>query len=105
MSGLARLSRWLPSLLASLALLPSPLLAEEGGEIVSTTDPVSQAIVGVLIVTLFVLLAREAAHRVLIAMGTVAILWLFTYFTPWKLIAFEASVRALDVNCSCCWRA
>lgn len=82
---------------ALLTLLPTPLLASEG-EVVSTQDPVSQTIVGVLIVTLFVLLAREAAHRVLIAMGTVAVLWLFTYFTPWKLIGFEASARALDVN-------
>ena len=88
---------WTRALVALLLLIPAPLLAAEE-EIVSTTDPVSQAIVGVLIVTLFVLLAREAAHRVLIAMGTVAVLWMFTYFTPWKLIGFEASGRALDVN-------
>ena len=91
MSGLARFSRWLPALLAFLALLPSPLLAAEGGEIASTTDLVSQTIVGILVVSLFVLLALEAAHRVLVAMGTVAVLWMFTYFTPWKLISFESS--------------
>ena len=89
---------WARALLALFLLLPTPLLAAEGGGIASTTDPVSQTIVGVLVVSLFVLLAMEAAHRVLIAMGTVAILWMFTYFTPWKLIGFESSAAHLDVN-------
>jgi Na+/H+ antiporter NhaD/arsenite permease-like protein len=83
--------------LASFLLLPTPLFASQEG-MVSATDPVSQTIVGVLIVLLFVLLAMEAAHRVLVAMGTVAVLWIFTYFTPWKLIGFEKSAEHLDVN-------
>lgn len=64
----------------------------------STTDPISQGIVALVVVTLFVLLAREAAHRVLIAMVSAAFLWLVTYLTPWHLITFEASARALDLN-------
>jgi Na+/H+ antiporter NhaD/arsenite permease-like protein len=83
---------------ALVLLAPTPLLAAERGGIASTTDPVSQGIVAALIVALFILLAREAAHRVLVALGTVAVLWLVTYLTPWKLIGFEASVRHLDVN-------
>jgi len=82
---------------ALLLFPPVPLWASQG-EVVSTQDPVSQTIVGVLVVTLFVLLAREAAHRVLIAMATVAVLWIVTYFTPWKLIGFEKSAEHLDVN-------
>jgi Na+/H+ antiporter NhaD/arsenite permease-like protein len=64
----------------------------------STTDPISQGIVALVVVTLFVLLAREAAHRVLIAMVSAAFLWMVTYLTPWHLITFEASARALDLN-------
>ncbi len=89
---------WARVLPALFLALPTPVLASEGEGLASTQDPVSQAIVGVLVVLLFVLLAREAAHRVLVAMGTVAVLWLVTYFTPWKLIGFEASARHLDVN-------
>lgn len=44
----------------------------------STTDPISQGIVAVVIVALFVLLAREAAHRVLIAMVSASLLWMVT---------------------------
>ncbi|MHB1192076.1 MAG: ArsB/NhaD family transporter [Longimicrobiales bacterium] len=91
-------SLWARVLLGPLLLLPTPLLASEGGEIASTTDPVSQAIVAVVVVLLFVMLAREAAHRVLIAMVSAAFLWVMTYLTPWKLISFEASARHLDVN-------
>ena len=84
-------------LVALLLLIPAPLLASEG-EIVSTTDPVSQGIVAFVVVALFVLLAMEAAHRVLIAMVSAAFLWMMTYLTPWHLISFEASARHLDVN-------
>ena len=43
--------------------------------VASSTDPVSQLIVGALIVGLFGVLALEKAHRVLVVMTAVAILW------------------------------
>ncbi len=58
----------------------------------------SQVIVGVLIVALFVVLAIEAAHRVLVVMGAVAILWAVTYLTPFKLLPLESTAAALDLN-------
>ncbi|HEX9167052.1 MAG TPA: SLC13 family permease [Gemmatimonadales bacterium] len=64
----------------------------------STTDPVSQALVAGIIIMVFVLLARETAHRVLIIMGAVALIWGITYLTPYRLIGFEASQAALDLN-------
>lgn len=64
----------------------------------STTDPVSQAIVGVIVVGVFVLLTLEAAHRVLIAMSAVALLFLISYFTPYRLITFDGVAQALDIN-------
>jgi Na+/H+ antiporter NhaD/arsenite permease-like protein len=64
----------------------------------STTDVVSQGIVAILLLSVFVLLAREAAHRVLIVVTAVAAMWLFTYLTPYRLITFEAAKNALDLN-------
>ncbi len=82
-----------------IGLLPMSLWAQEGGEaLVSTTDPVSQAIVGVVVLALFVLLAMEAAHRVLIAMVCASFLWAVTYLTPYKLISFQAAARHIDMN-------
>lgn len=66
--------------------------------VTATTDPVSQGLVAAIITAVFVLLTREQAHRVLIIGGAVAVLWAFTYLTPWKLIGFEASHEALDLN-------
>ena len=83
-----------------LALL-RPLLALQEGALPSlapTTDAVSKSIVGVILVAVFALLALEAAHRVLIVLGAVAILWLVTYFTPYHLMTFEATAQALDMN-------
>ncbi len=89
---------WLSAAIA-LCLLPAPLLASEGGaELASTTDPASQGIVGAVILALFVMLSVEMAHRVLVAMACAAFLWMVTYLTPWRLIGFEASARALDLN-------
>ena len=88
-----------PGALFALSLLPAPLMASEGaGALASTTDPVSQGIVAIVILALFVLLALEKAHRVLVAMACAAFLWMTTYLTPWTLISFEASARALDLN-------
>lgn len=68
------------------------------GTFASTTDPTSQAIVGAVIVAVFIALALDKAHRVLIVLGAVAFLWLVSYLTPWRLISFEASQRHLDLN-------
>jgi Na+/H+ antiporter NhaD/arsenite permease-like protein len=74
----------------------APLAVQEA--LASTTDPVSQGLVAAILVGVFVLLAREAAHRVLVVLGAVAVLWLLTYFTPWRLISFEGTRDALDIN-------
>ena len=66
--------------------------------VASTTDPVSQLIVGALIVGLFGVLALEKAHRVLVVMTAVAILWAVTYLTPYTLLPLEATAAALDLN-------
>lgn len=66
--------------------------------VVSTTDPISQLLVGALIVGLFVVLALEKAHRVLVVMTAVAILWSITYLTPYSLLPLEATAAALDLN-------
>ena len=66
--------------------------------VASSTDPVSQLIVGALIVGLFGVLALEKAHRVLVVMTAVAILWAVTYLTPYTLLPLEATAGALDLN-------
>jgi Na+/H+ antiporter NhaD/arsenite permease-like protein len=71
---------------------------EAGHQLASTTDPVSQGIVGVVLVSLFVLLTLEKAHRVLVALGAVSLLWVITYLSPWHLITFEGAVRHMDFN-------
>jgi Na+/H+ antiporter NhaD/arsenite permease-like protein len=93
-----------PSRLTSLVATPAAFLPmaagaqEHGSGIVSTTDGVSQALVALTIVLLFVFLAREAAHRVLIAFGAAAFVWLVTYLTPYRLISFEKAWESVDVN-------
>lgn len=76
----------------------APLVQHGAAGLASTTDPVSQAIVGIILVTVFTLLTFEAAHRVVIVLGAVALMWGITYFTPWHLISFEATAGALDIN-------
>ena len=44
------------------------------------------------------MLATDRIHRVLIPIGAVALVWLITYFTPFKLISFEAAKAAVDLN-------
>lgn len=65
---------------------------------VSSTDPISQLIVGALLVALFGVLALEAAHRVLVVLGAVALLWAITYLTPYHLLPVEAAMAQLDLN-------
>jgi len=64
----------------------------------ATHDPVSQAIVAILLVGVLGILVLEKAHRVLIILSAVALLWLITYLTPYRLISFEAAHRAIDLN-------
>ena len=64
----------------------------------ATRDPVSQAIVAVLLVGVLGLLVLEKAHRVLVVLSAVALLWLITYLSPYQLISFEAAHRAIDLN-------
>jgi len=95
-----------PRSLAVLALLHllapgATAWAQEGhaaAAAASTTDPVSQAIIGVIVLAVFVLLSIEAAHRVLVAMSAVALIFLISYFTPYRLITFEGVAGALDIN-------
>ena len=64
----------------------------------ATQDPVSQILVAAIIAGVFALLALEKAHRVLVIFSAVALLWLITYLTPYRLITFEAAHRAIDLN-------
>src|SRR5436190_188318 len=64
----------------------------------STRDVASQLIVAAILVGVFALLAADRVHRVLVPLGAVALVWLISYFTPWRLISFEASSRAVDLN-------
>ena len=66
--------------------------------IASTTDPISQLIVAALLVALFAVLAIEAAHRVLVVLGAVAVLWAVTYLTPFRLLPVELAAQAIDLN-------
>lgn len=78
--------------------LPLLLQAAHATPRTSSTDPVSQLLVAAVIVAVFVQLTRETAHRVLVIMAAVAVLWAITYLTPFHLISFEDSARALDLN-------
>ncbi len=66
--------------------------------IASTRDVASQAIVAVVLVSVFGLLAADKVHRVLVPLAAVAAIWLVTYFTPFHLISFETAARAVDLN-------
>ncbi len=88
----------MPLATSALTLASTPALQEHAAGPVSTTGPASQIIVGVIILALFALLTLEAAHRVLVAMVSAALLWAVTYFTPFHLISFDQSKQALDMN-------
>src|SRR4051812_13906279 len=64
----------------------------------STRDVISQALVAVLLITVFALLAADRVHRVLIPIGAVAVIWLISYFTPFRLISFDTAKEAVDLN-------
>ena len=64
----------------------------------STHDAISQGLVAAILVGVFALLAADRVHRVLVPIGAVALIWAISYFTPYRLISFEASQRAVDLN-------
>ena len=64
----------------------------------STQDVVSQVIVAVILVAMFALLALDRVHRVLVPIGAVALIWLISYFTPFRLISFETAKESVDLN-------
>ena len=64
----------------------------------STHDALSQGIVAAVLIGVFALLAADRVHRVLIPIGAVALVWLISYFSPYKLISFEAAKEAVDLN-------
>ena len=64
----------------------------------STRDVVSQGIVAAVLIGVFALLVADRVHRVLIPIGAVAVIWLISYFTPFRLISFQAAQAAVDLN-------
>ena len=64
----------------------------------STQDGASQALVATILVAMFALLAADRVHRVLVPIGAVAVVWLISYFTPFKLISFQSAQQAIDLN-------
>lgn len=66
--------------------------------VAASTDPASQLMVAALLVALFAVLALEAAHRVLVVLVAVALLWAVTYLTPFHLLPVEAAIAHLDLN-------
>lgn len=64
----------------------------------SSTDPISQLIVAGLLVALFGVLALEKAHRVLVVLSAVALLWAITYLTPYRLLPVESAASHIDLN-------
>ncbi|HET8769803.1 MAG TPA: SLC13 family permease [Gemmatimonadaceae bacterium] len=64
----------------------------------STTDPISQLLVGALLLALFAVLAFDKAHRVLVVLVAVSVLWAVTYLSPFRLLTVEGALRALDLN-------
>lgn len=80
-----------------VALTPSRAFASDT-TLASTTDPLSQSVVAVVLALLFLLLAKEAAHRVLIVFGAAAFLWIVTYLTPYHLIPFHKAWEHVDIN-------
>ncbi len=64
----------------------------------STHDALSQGLVAVILVAVFAGLAADRVHRVMVPIGAVAMVWAISYFTPFRLISFETSVQAIDLN-------
>ena len=73
------------------------VLERTGGFTGSLQRLISQSGLDISVGTL-VLLTLEKAHRLLVILSAVAVLWLVTYLTPYHLIGFEGAQRALDLN-------
>ncbi|WP_170921138.1 SLC13 family permease [Enhydrobacter aerosaccus] len=58
----------------------------------------SQGLVSFILVIVFAGLAADRVHRVLVPIGAVALVWTISYFTPYRLISFDASMQAIDLN-------
>ena len=63
-----------------------------------TQDPASQLIIATIIIAVFTVLALEKAHRVLVVVAAVSLIWAITYLTPFHLMPFEQSQAAVDLN-------
>ena len=87
------------ALAVGLTVLPVAAQAAEGAHgFSSTQDAVSQGIVAVILIGVFVSLTLDHVHRVLIPVSAVALLWLISHFTPYRLISFETAQAAVDLN-------
>jgi len=75
-----------------------PLPVEPDVALAPTRDPVSQAIVAVVLIVLFVTLSLEKAHRVLVVTTAAALLLLVSYATPYHLVTFEVAKESIDFN-------
>jgi Na+/H+ antiporter NhaD/arsenite permease-like protein len=64
----------------------------------STHDALSQGIVAAVLIGVFALLAADRVHRILIPIGAVALIWLISYFSAYRLISFEAAKDSVDLN-------
>jgi Na+/H+ antiporter NhaD/arsenite permease-like protein len=70
----------------------------EGADFDSTHDTVSQLMVAIIVVGLFVVLTLDKVHRVLVAFSALATIWLISYLTPYKLLSFKTAHEAIDLN-------
>jgi Na+/H+ antiporter NhaD/arsenite permease-like protein len=62
------------------------------------SGPLAQAVVGVVLVGVFVALVLEKTHRLLVVGAGACLLWLITYLTPLHVVPFEITGRLLDLN-------
>lgn len=85
-------------ILRFLVPMPGPVVAAGEVALRPTTDGISQTLVAALIAAIFIMLAMEKAHRVLIIIGAVGLMWMITYLTPYHLIPFEVAQQAIDLN-------
>ncbi|CAA7615295.1 SLC13 family permease [Magnetospirillum sp. UT-4] len=84
---------------AAAAFCAVPVFAEASERAVAySTDPLSQAVVGLLLAGLFGLLILEKVHKTLAAGLVVAILVVIDTVTPLKVMDFETAVRDVDWN-------
>jgi len=80
------------------AIIPSLAWGADGHSLQSTSDAASQSLVALIIAGMFAALALDRAHRVLVVLSALALIFLVTYFTPWHLLSFETAKDAIDLN-------